>query len=108
MSQLSNRFQVTQYSGMVGSGYTPVIAPFEGVRKVVIRNPSGGATISISTENTSPPQFDSLPANTDYTIDLNTTYPVSGPEPWHTGDVVCFIKGAGSQPVILFYGGQVR
>jgi len=107
MSQLSNRFQITTFSGMGGSAFSPVIAPFEGVRKVVIRNPSGGGTITISTED-SPIQTDTLAAGADYTIDLNSMYPNGGPEPWHTGEAVVQIKGSGSQPTILFYGGQVR
>lgn len=108
MSQLSTRFQVVNFSGMNNADFVPILAPFHGVRKVVINNPDGSDAITFTTEDDSPPQTDTIAAEQSLTIDLNTLYPVSGPKPWGMNEVICYIKGAGDQPIIHFYGGLVE
>jgi hypothetical protein len=94
---ISDRFNLSTMTGMLVSTWVPVVCPMDIARACVIFNVDGSATpLLISTDSEGSVSV-SLAAGASFPIQLTSL--VRG---WSRGQIVCYVQGAGAQPVLQF------
>jgi hypothetical protein len=97
MAQLNtDRLQITGFSGMNNSTWTPVVCPLNQARGLRIVNNDGTNAISITTDTADATAVSTVKVSSDILIQLQSKL-LRG---WVKGETVLYVKGAGSQPVL--------
>ena len=85
-----------------GGGWTAVLCPIRECRRLTIKNPDLASDLFISTNTADALSLDTIPAGTTYTMDLSGSTREGRYQTFTNGEAVCWLKGAGSSPVVLF------
>lgn len=98
MAHANQKFQVIVFSGMNAVSFAAVACPVTEARRVKITNPDVADSIEVCTDPTLAGAVLTIPAGGSLEVPLSDKY-IRG---FQQGETVCYVRGAGDQPVIEF------
>lgn len=95
MAQANEKVQIRSFAGMNGGGWTAVVCPVSGARRLTIVNPDLVDAIEVTTD-TAAAAAQTVAAGGSLALALSD-FAKRG---LAAGETVCYVRGAGDQPVL--------
>jgi len=92
------KYRIQAVSGMTSGSWTAVTCQLSEAHTIQVFNPDSTHALSISTDGSGTIGALSIPAGGNVAIQVSPRRPMG----FAYGETICYVQGAGSQPVVAF------